>query len=141
MICTFFGHRDTSEAIKPKLKTTIKNLIDSGVKNFYVGNNGSFDLMTQCILFELKAQIDIDYRIVLSYINEKAISGNQDATIYPEGFEHFPRRFAISKRNDWLIAHSTHLIAHSANALSNSHKWIEKAERKGLTVINLADLT
>lgn len=41
--CTFFGHRDCSENIKPILKKTLIELVKDDVTTFYVGNNGMFD--------------------------------------------------------------------------------------------------
>lgn len=38
MICTFFGHSDTPETVKPTLKTAIIELIEKEhVTGFYVG--------------------------------------------------------------------------------------------------------
>ena len=74
MICTFFGHRDTSEKIIFELKKTIENLISNGVTQFYVGNNGNYDLFVQNILSNIKSENnEIDFKIVLSYLGEKAI--------------------------------------------------------------------
>ena len=137
MICTFFGHRDTKESIKTELKSTIIKLIENGVNCFYVGNNGNFDLLAQVVLLELQKSHNIDFKIVLSYINERAISENQEATIFPEGLEAVPYRFAISKRNEWLIRHSNYVVSYCTNRFSNCHKWIEKSIKKGLIVICL----
>ena len=42
--CTFFGHRDCSEIIRPKLREVLIDLIIShGVDMFYVGRQGQFD--------------------------------------------------------------------------------------------------
>ncbi len=138
MVCTFFGHKNTSEAIKNELKSSIEYLINKGVKNFYVGNNGNFDLLVQNTLLTLqKVYADIDYKIVISYINEKAISGAQSLTIFPEGLEIIHPKFAISKRNEWLIDRADYVISYCTNSFTNCHKWIEKATKKGLTIINL----
>ena len=46
--CTFFGHRDCPETIKPKIRTAVINLIENhGVTMFYVGNQGNFDRMVR----------------------------------------------------------------------------------------------
>ena len=138
MICTFFGHRDTSEKIIFELKKTIENLISNGVTQFYVGNNGNYDLFVQNILSNIKSENnEIDFKIVLSYLDEKALTNNQDATIFPEGLEKVPKRYAISKRNDWLISNSNIAIIYSTNTFSNSFKLSQKAIKKKLTVINL----
>ena len=33
-------------------------------------------------------------------------------TIYPEGLEYTPRRFAISKRTQWMVQQSDYVIAY-----------------------------
>lgn len=47
MTCTFLGHRDCPETIKPILKAEIKSLIEKGVDSFLIGNNSYFDLYVQ----------------------------------------------------------------------------------------------
>lgn len=55
MICTFFGHRDTPESIKPLLREVLLDLIENQeVKQFYVGNQGNFDAMVRSLLAELE---------------------------------------------------------------------------------------
>ena len=138
MICTFFGHRDASEKVVFALKEVIESLIKKGIKSFYVGNNGNYDLLVQSVLSDIKkANIDIDFKIVLSYLGEKAITDNQDKTIFPEGLENVPRRFAISKRNDWLISNANVVVVYCTNTFSNSYKLAQKATKKNLNIINL----
>lgn len=140
MICTFFGHRDAPESIKEKLESEIHLLIKRGVKKFIVGNNGNFDYLVQDILkYISQAQNDIKYNIVLSKINERAVNGCQYSTIFPEGFEFAHPRFAIYKRNDWLIKNSNIALVYVTNKYSNSYKWVQKALSNGLKVINLAN--
>ena len=53
MICTFFGHRDASQATKPLLREGLLDLITHyDVKQFYVGNQGNFDAMALRLLKE-----------------------------------------------------------------------------------------
>lgn len=142
MICTFFGHKDTSDILRDKLKTAIEGLIVShGVKMFYVGNNGAFDSLVQHTLDEIEKEYpEISFCVVLSYLGERTLPPVQDKTVFPEGQENALPRYAISKRNTWLINHSDFVICYVKHKFSNSYKWLEKAGKKGLTVINLADL-
>ena len=140
MICTFFGHSDATNETRLKTKTTIEKLISDGVRQYYVGNNGNFDYIVQSVLEELSQKYDINYTVVLSYINEKSICADQYYTIYPEGLERTPLRFAISKRNEWMIKKSNIAVFYVKHSLSNSHKWLEMAKKKGLKVINIVDL-
>ena len=141
MVCTFFGNKDAPSSVKEKLKRTIKGLIDEkGAVCFYVGNNGNFDLFVQKVLSELKDEgAAIDYAIVLSSLGEVALGGNQERTIFPVEMENVPPRFAISRRNEWMIKKSDCLIAYAKHQFSNSRKWVEKASKKGLQVIDLAE--
>lgn len=53
-VCTFFGHRDCPETIRPKLHAALVELIEErGVDSFYVGNHGTFDRMVSSLLREL----------------------------------------------------------------------------------------
>ena len=138
MICTFIGHRDTPNSLMESIKKAIIELINNGIKDFYVGNNGRFDFLVQTALAEIsKTNSAINCRIVLSYINEMAISGNQELTVFPEELSSVPKRFAISKRNEYLLKKSSVIICYVNNTFSNSYKYMEKARRKGLTVIRI----
>ena len=53
--CTFFGHRDCPESIKPKLRGVLEELITNhDVDMLYVGNQGQFDAIVRSVLKELK---------------------------------------------------------------------------------------
>ena len=54
MMCTFLGHHDVQSNIREALKKVIIELIQNGVDEFVVGNNGKFDFYAQEILFELQ---------------------------------------------------------------------------------------
>ncbi len=141
MNCIFFGHRDTdSRGVEEKLRSVIRAAISRGLNSFYVGNNGGFDFLVQRVLKEVaEKNKDVEYRIVLSRIDEMAIGGEQEATVFPEGLEKALPRFAISRRNDWLIKKADMLIAYVTHRFSNSSKLLSRAEKKGIEVINLAE--
>lgn len=140
MVCTFFGHKDAQPQIIDILKAEIYKLIENNVRLFLVGNNGNYDFMVQNLLCEVCTTIPyINYKIILSRIDERAISGNQDKTFFPEGFEKFPPRFVISKRNEWLIKNSSFAIVYAKYKYSNSYKLLMKSIKNGLMVTNIAD--
>ena len=126
MICTFIGHRDTPNSLMESIRKAIIELINNGIKDFYVGNNGSFDFLVQTALAEIsKTNSAINCRIVLSCINEVAISGNQELTVFPEELSSVPKRFAISKRNEYLLKKSSVIICYVNNTFSNRYAWQE----------------
>ena len=142
MTCTFFGHKDTPDYIKEDLQKAIINIIENeGGKIFFVGNNGNFDFLAQRVLAEIiKIRTDITYYIVLSSIDECALNGDQNRTIFPEDLANTPPKFSICKRNDWLIKRSALAITYVNYSFSNCQKWQEKAVKKGLKVIRLGSI-
>lgn len=143
--CTFFGHRIINKDIKDLLTRQIDNLIaEHGVNVFYVGNNGQFDNLVAAVLLELKSRNpQISYSIVLAYLPEREKEYNQlsyTETIYPEGLEYTPPRFAISKRNQWMVQQSDYVIAYVEHSIGGAAQFTEYARKKHKTVINLADL-
>ena len=141
MKCTFFGHRDTPREVAPRLRDALVQLIEQhGADTFYVGNQGEFDSMVEKVLRELQGIYPhIVCFTVLAYM-PAYMPGAADGmeTIYPEGLETTPKRFAISKRNRWLIDHSDTVIAYVKYSTGGAVQWKELAEKKGKRVINLA---
>ena len=138
--CCFFGHREVMHNIRQKLTAIIEKLIvDDGVTEFYVGHQGQFDNMAYSVLKELKVKYPhIRYIVVLAYMPDehtKEVYGEN--TLYPDGLETAPRRFAISKRNDWMIQHSDYAVCYVHKITGGAAKFREKAERKGLKVIDV----
>ena len=91
-----------------------------GKVTFYVGNHGQFDGMVRGIMKELISEgKDVDYSVVLAYIPgqkyEFDLPDQYADTIYPDGLENVPQRFAICKRNDWMIDNSDAVICYVVN--------------------------
>ncbi len=138
MNCTFFGHRNTTADIRNALEAEIICLINKGVKSFYVGNNGNFDYLVQDVLKHLSLLYkNINFTVVLSRIDETVVACEQAFSIFPYELESSLPKFAISKRNEWLIRNCDIAIVYAKDKLSNAHKWAQKAQSHGLLVINL----
>lgn len=141
LTCCFFGHKDTPSAVKGKLVEAIENLIiNDNVNNFYVGNQGGFDSMVYSALNELQQKYpQISYAVVLAYLPaDNAIDNYDGNTIYPEGLETVPKRFAISKRNEWMIANSDYCICYVTHSFGGAAKFTDKARKKDKHIINIA---
>ena len=142
MRCTFFGHRDAPSKMEGTIRETIERLISEGVTCFYVGNNGNFDSMVHRQLKQLREKYPhIRYYVVLAYMpTEKYEFDTTDygETIYPEGLESVPPRFAISKRNQWMVEKSEIVVAYVKYSTGGAAQAKKIAERKGKTIINIA---
>lgn len=144
MTVTFFGHSNAPQEIQKSLESVIVDLIESrNARNFYVGNHGNYDLMVRKILKKLK-QIypHIEYAVVLAYLpgkNKEFEFVDYSDTIYPDGLENTLPKFAIDKRNRWMIEQSDVVIAYVKYIVGGAQKFKELAEKKGKIVINIAE--
>ena len=140
MVCTFFGHKDTPKEIEPTLRSTLIDLIENkNVAMFYIGNNGNFDTMVRRQLEDLSHTYPITYNVVLAYIpTEKNKYDILTNTIYPEGLETVPKRFAISWRNKWMIQQSDIVVTYVTHALGGASQFKDIAKRKGKFILELA---
>lgn len=115
---------------------------EENIKHFLVGIEGNFDHLVQEILKELSAKDPtINYSVVLSYLPKKTTSPSIEQTIYPEGLETVPQRFAISKRNAWMLEKADIVIVYVTTPFGNSFQLMNRAKKKGKKVINIADFT
>ena len=141
MVCTFIGHRDTPFSIREQLEAAIIALIKQGVCHFYVGNKGNFDFLAQDVLSRVIAvYTGVGFDIVLSALDEKPLLEKATSTIFPEELALVPKKFAFCKRNDYMLKKADFVIAYATHSFSNSYKFIQKAQKSGCTVINLAKI-
>ena len=139
MTATFFGHKDTPKEIEPTLRSTLIDLIENkNVNVFYVGNNGNFDIMVHRQLEDLSQTYPITYSVVLAYLpTEKNKYDDLTHTIYPEGLETVPKRFAISWRNKWMIQQSDVVVTYVTHNFGGAWQFKEMAEQLQKMVVNL----
>ncbi len=142
MICTFFGHRDCPPEMEQPLEEAILRLISQGVTTFYVGHQGHFDGMARRVLLRLKeAQPEIHCVTVLAYLNTDVREYGE--TLYPEGLETVPQRFAVDFRNRFMLNHADFVVTYVKHSFGGAAKYAElarKMEEKGrLSVISLVN--
>ena len=139
MTVTFFGHKDTPATIQPYLEKVLEELIlNRNANEFYVGNNGLFDSMVKTTLEKLKNKYSfIRYSVVLAYLPQNK-QGDYSDTIYPEGLENVPMRFAICKRNDWMISKADIVITYVNYTFGGAYKYKEKSIKMGREIIELS---
>lgn len=137
MTCTFFGHNDTPQDIRGKLKDKLIYMIENrGADLFYVGDHGNFDRAAISVLRELCAIYPhIRYYVVLAYL---PVNDPGYPTLFPEGIENVPKRFAISYRNKWLVNNSDAVIAYIRRSYGGASQFAKSAEKKKKEIINLA---
>ena len=134
--CTFFGHRECPDHIKPALERIVTQLIcEDGVDCFYVGNQGRFDAMVRSVLRKMQEKYPhVRYGVVLAYFP----TGDEETdTMFPEGLESVHPKFAIDRRNRWMIDHADFAVGYVTHQWGGAAQYMDVAKRKGKTLIFL----
>lgn len=149
MIVTFVGHShiEGGEILLENIKETIKaSVCGRDSVTFYCGGYGDFDELCARACRELKGEIPHgEVVFVTPYITaaqQKQLSyflqsGLYDAVIYPP-LETVPPRFAISKRNEWMIHEADLVIAYVSYTYGGAYKTLQHAKRQKKNIINLS---
>ena len=151
MIITFIGHRKLSnignlfEDIK---KTILININRNEQIEFYCGGYGDFDNLCMTVCNSLKKEkIKCEIIFITPYISEsqqrkikELISADlYDSALYPP-LENVPMKFAISKRNEWIVNKADLIIAYVTHKFGGAYKTLMYAKRKKKKIVNLAEM-
>ena len=137
MIVMFCGHKEISEPDKLQrwLVETVEALIQRGADTFYLGGYGAFDRLAANVVWSKKRLYSSVHSIlVLPYLDRAVDATDYDSTIYPP-LENVPRRFAISRRNEWMVDHSDVVVAYVIHEWGGAATTLRYAKRKHKEII------
>lgn len=150
MIISFIGHAlvcsksDVEEIVK---ECILANITDNEPVVCYLGGRGDFDEICASACRKLKRKhpfIELVY--VTPYLNlseqakikEMMRWGLYNSSIYPLNGK-TPPRFAILKRNEWMMINADIVIAYVKRNYGGAHTALSVAKRKGKRIINIAE--
>ena len=151
MIISFIGHAIVAERTKveARLKEAIKaSIIDQDSVSCYVGQHGDFDEICASVCSLLKKEfpsIKIIYVMPYLSLHEQAKVREMqrlklcDSSIYPP-IEKAPPRFAISKRNDWMVKSASLVIAYVNHRHGGAYRALKTAQSNKKKIVNLGRL-
>ena len=146
MIITFCGQSNYlfSDEEKEKLKQLlIKEIRKNPTCKFYLGGYGDFDSLCLRTLRELKKEFQsIELIFITPYIDKnysklEFAKYHYDDVIFPP-IESVPRKFAILKRNEWMVDSTDLVIAHVKYSWGGAAKTLEYARKRKKQINNLA---
>ena len=87
----------------------------------------------------MKKYYNINYYVVLAYmpVNKQLLTEDYSDTIYPEGLEKAPMRFAIVERNKWMLKKSDVVVCYVNRTFGGAYRFCEMARKENKRVINL----
>ena len=111
MIVTFCGHREIANVgqVREWLNNVCIQLIDDGASEFFLGGYGAFDR--------------------LPYLDSALSREGYDETVYPP-LESVPRRYAILRRNEWMVRRSDVIVAYVLHSWGGAAKTLDYARKK-----------
>ena len=148
MVITFCGHSHFSA--KENDEKQVLNLLEEISKgrqvHFYLGGYGGFDSFAKDCAKKFKATHPNARIIFVSpYINKwlddrkEYFQKEYDEIIYPE-LENVPLKFAISKRNEWMINHADYVIAYVKTHYGGAYSALLFAQKHKKPYTNLSAL-
>lgn len=141
-ICTFFGHRDLYHDLSGRLDEAIRCAIrEHGVSVFWYGGNGQFDFQAARAVKRVQMEYPhIQLELVRSCLSPSRSdqSALYDSSLFPEGLEYVPPRFAISRRNRWMTARCDVVICYVDHSFGGAYTACMHAKKRGIPIINTA---
>ena len=133
-----------------KDKDALYGILKSEIKKyrtctFYLGFYGDFDSLCLRILKELKLTYPhIEIVFITPYLDadyQKLIYAKEcfDEVIFPP-LEKVPKKYAILRRNKWMVENADFLIAYVKYSWGGAAKTLEFAKQKKKKYINLPEL-
>ena len=150
MVISFLGHRslynrnDLFERVKQAI---IENVDFSDGVVFLCGGYGDFDDLCARVCRSIKKERgNCEIVFVTPYMavrqQEKIKKwielGIYDSVIYPP-LEKVPLKFAINKRNEWMIDQSDFVIAYVEHSYGGAYQSFGYAKRKKKRIVNLTE--
>lgn len=137
MIITFCGHDNVSDI--DKVKDWLCSVLDRFVYGenviCYLGGYGGFDRLAASVVRQKqKRNPAVQAVLVIPYLNRKYDMSSYDRTLFPP-LESVPPRYAISKRNEWMVTQADIVIAYVTHSWGGAAKTLECAQAKGKKII------
>ena len=146
MVITFCGHGDFIKT--EKIENTLIELLKFFAKgretiDCYCGGYGRFDgFAAECVRKAKKDFENIRNCLIIPYISLsfqekiKYLNDYYDEIIYPP-LKNIPAKYAIIKRNEWMVDKADLLIAYVKHSWGGAAKTLEYAKRKNTTIFQL----
>ncbi|MFI3174571.1 MAG: hypothetical protein R3Y53_05120 [Bacillota bacterium] len=142
-VCSFFGHKTILSKVEAELLQHIRHAIETlNVQEFYVGEYGAFDFLAKKCVVECRKEFPhIKLYLALAYMPTKntLIGKDYDGSIFFDGLESGPKRFAITKRNRIIAKESDVIICYVEKKSGGAYTAVNHAKNQGKLILNCVD--
>lgn len=139
-----FGHSIVPGNISLLVQKELLRLLEEDPDTeFLVGNQGQFDGIVYHVLKSLECEFsNLQYKVVLAYMpgqKEDYELYPPERTYYPEGLELVHPKYAITRRNRWMVEQCDIVLCYITHSWGGAQQFVRQAERKGKKIINVAE--
>ncbi len=145
MIVSFCGHADYLESNEDEIRLleVLEKLIQDNQVEFFLGGYGGFDAFAyRCAKKYQQLHSSARLVFVTPYFDEwfqnkiDTLCKQYDQIVYPE-LEKVPKKFAILKRNEWMVERCDCLICYVNRHFGGAYKTLLYAYKHKKTYENL----
>lgn len=145
MIITFCGHSTYSGSAndEEKLIKLFDEISNGEDITFYFGGYGGFDAFCkQCATKYKQLHPNTKLLFITPYLGKwldnrkEHLQIEYDEIVYPE-IESVPPKFAISKRNEWMVQQSDHVIGYVKTHFGGAYNTLLYAHKHKKTYTNI----
>ena len=138
-MCFMVGHRDANMDVYQKLEVAVNlHIMEHGIDEFIIGHYGNFDRMAARAVQDAKIlHPKVKLTLLRPYLDDYPLPEGFDGSIYPDGLEAVPRRFAILQANHKIIECCTHVIVYVRYTFGGAYQCLEYARRKKKHILNI----
>ena len=145
MVITFCGHSNYvgNSLDEGVLFDFLENTVKNEYCEFFLGGYGGFDAFAYSLVKKFqKAHKNCRLAYITPYNTEAhlkrvAETAKFDFIIYPP-LESVPKRYAILKRNEWIIEKADIIVAFVNHSYGGAYKMLSRAIKNGKKIFNLA---
>ncbi len=145
MVIAFFGHSNyiTRVEDKERLINLFEEIIQNNQVDFYLGGYGGFDnFVLECTKKYKERHKNTNIVFVTPYLDKwlnkrkDIIQQEYDFILYPE-LEYVPQKFAILKRNEWMVNQANYVFAYVETHFGGAYRALLYAHKQKKPYINL----
>jgi len=145
VIITFCGHSNYTSSLEDeeRLLILLENIACGNRVDFYLGGYGNFDAFAlKCATKYKQSHKNVKLVFITPYLDKWLNERNDilkkyyDEIIYPE-IEHVPQKFAIIKRNEWMVDQADYLFAYVATHYGGAYRTLLYAHKHKKPYVNL----
>ncbi len=145
MVITFCGHSNYAGFMgdEERLLTLLEEVICGKNVDFYLGGYGNFDgFALKCATRYKQRHINARLVFITPYLGNWLkdrkcfLEKNYDEIVFPN-IEHVPQKYAITKRNEWMVDNSDFVFAYVQTHFGGAYKTLLYAKKRKKPYINL----